>query len=70
MPYPGMLHPEPLGQATADLYLHRRHSNTVLAWSLWVGCVFCALPRSEQLRQPGAWHITSSQVCCVSPLES
>jgi len=20
-----------------------------------VGCVFCALPKSEQLRQPGAW---------------
>ena len=37
MPYPGLLHPEPLQQATADLYLHRRHSNTVLAQSLWVG---------------------------------
>ena len=30
MLYPGLLHPEPLPlqQATADLYLHRRHSNT------------------------------------------
>ena len=30
MPYPGLLHPEPLPlqQATADPYLHRRHSNT------------------------------------------
>ena len=24
---------------------------------LWVGHVFCALPRSEQLRQPGAWQV-------------
>ena len=29
MPYPGLLHPEPLRQSTADPYLHRRHSNTV-----------------------------------------
>ena len=30
MPYPGLLHPEhlPPWQATADTYLHRRHSNT------------------------------------------
>ena len=30
MPQPGLLHAEPLTlrQATADLYLHRRHSNT------------------------------------------
>ena len=32
----------------------RRHSDTVLAQSLWVGLAFCAFPRSEQLRQPGA----------------
>ena len=46
MPYPSLLHPEPLPlwQSTADLYLHRRHSDTVLAQSLWVGHVFCALP--------------------------
>ena len=46
--------PEPLTlwQATADPYLHRRCSNTVLAQSLRVGHVFCGLPRSEQLRQP------------------
>ena len=41
MPYPRLLHPEhlPLQQATADLYLHRRYSNTVLPqalWGLWV----------------------------------
>ena len=37
MPYPGLLHPEPLPlqQSTADPYLHRRHSNTVLSQSLW-----------------------------------
>ena len=33
----GLLHPEPLPlqQSTADPYLCRRHSNTVLAQSLW-----------------------------------
>ena len=33
----GLLHPEPLPlqQSTADLYLCRRHSNTVLSQSLW-----------------------------------
>ena len=41
MLYPGLLHPEPLPlqQSTADLYLHRRHSKTVLSqylWTLWV----------------------------------
>ena len=32
-PYPGLLHPEPLPlrQTTADPYLHRRHSNTILS---------------------------------------
>ena len=35
MPYPGLLHPEPLPlqQSTADLHLHRRHSHTVLSQS-------------------------------------
>ena len=40
----GLLHPEPLQQATADPYLHRRHSDTLLAQSLWVGHAFCAFP--------------------------
>ena len=37
MTYPCLLHPEPLPlwQFTADPYLHRRHSNTVLSQSLW-----------------------------------
>ena len=33
--YPVLLHPEPLQQSTLDLYLCRRHSNTVLSQSLW-----------------------------------
>ena len=37
MPHPGLLHPEPLPlrESTADPYLHRRHSNTVLSQLLW-----------------------------------
>ena len=37
MPYPSLLHPEPLSlwQSTADPYLHRRCSNRVLSQSLW-----------------------------------
>ena len=33
-----------------------------------VGCVFCALPRSEQLRQPGAWgaHCPRWGVCLIT----
>ena len=36
-PYPTLLHPELLSswQSTANLYLHKRHSNTVLSQSLW-----------------------------------
>ena len=65
MPYPGLLHPEPLQEATADLYLHRRCSDTVQLQSLRVACVFCALTRSEKLRRPGAWwvHCPSWAVC-------
>ena len=57
MPYPGLLHPEPLQQATDDLYLHKRHSDTVLAQSLCFERAFCAFPRSEQLRWPGVWRV-------------
>ena len=37
MPYPGLLHPEPLSlwQPTDDPYLYRRCSNTVLSQYLW-----------------------------------
>ena len=64
MPYPGLLHPEPLPlrQATADPHLHRRPSDTVLTQSLWAGHEFCALLRSEQLHQPGTWQVLSPQV--------
>ena len=45
-PHPGLLHrvPLPLWQATADPDLSRRHSDTVLTQSLWVGHAFCTLP--------------------------
>ena len=37
MPYPSLLHPEPLSlwQSTTNPYLHRRCSNTILSQSLW-----------------------------------
>ena len=57
--------PNPLQQATDDTYLHRRHSDTVLAQSLWVGPVFYALPRSEYLSQPGAWLAHCTRWLCV-----
>ena len=36
MPYPSLLHPEPLPpqQSTADLHLHRRHSNSFVSVSV------------------------------------
>ena len=57
--------PNPLQQAADDTYLHRRHSDTVLAQSLWVGPVFYALPSSEYLRQPRAWWAHCSRWLCV-----
>ena len=52
-PSSGLLHPEPLPlqQSTADLYLCRRHSNTVLAqtlWRLWV--LVCTRLEFRQVR--------------------
>ena len=44
MPYPGLLHPEPLQQATADPHLHRRHSDTVLAQSCGLSVRFGPFP--------------------------
>ena len=46
MPYPGLLSPEPLQQATDDLYPYRRHSDTVLitkANTHWVFMTLTAL---------------------------
>ena len=45
MPHPGLLHPEPLllEQATADPYLHRRHSNSQReVWLGLCGVSWCA----------------------------
>ena len=52
MPYPGLLHAEPLPlqQSTADPYLCRRHSNPVLAQSLW-----------------GLWVLVHTRSCLCSP---
>ena len=45
----------------------RRHSDTVLAQSLWVGLAFCAFPRSKQLRQPGAlWACSPMWAMCLN----
>ena len=41
MSYPGLLQPEPLPLSTADLYLFRRHPNTVLFQSLWGAGSWC-----------------------------
>ena len=44
MPYPRLLHPEPLWQATSDPHLLRRHSETVLAQSCGLGVHFVPFP--------------------------
>ena len=44
-----LLHPEPLWQATADLYLHRRHSDPSGSVSVCWVCILC-LSSSEKLR--------------------
>ena len=54
MPYPSLLHPEPLSlwQTTTDPYLHSRRSNTVLSQCLWGPGSWCAhglLEPSEHL---------------------
>ena len=68
MPYLGLLHPEPLPrqQASADPYLHRRHSDTVLAQSLWFGHAFCALSRlSSSGDQVLAEHTVPGGLCVL-----
>ena len=44
-------------------------TRVVLRGTHLVGPVFCALPRSEQLRRPGAWQAHTPQVgrCVLSP---
>ena len=62
MPYPGLLYPEPLPlqQSTADPYLHRRHSNTVLSQS-W--CTHGLFEPSEHL-----WGILGLSLNVILPL--
>ena len=56
MPHPGLPHlePLPLQQVTADPYLCRRHSNTVLSQSLW-GLLVLVCTRFEPSEY--LWHI-------------
>ena len=67
MPYPGWLHPEPLPQQqfTADPYLCRRHSNTVLSQSLWGlrVLVYTRFEPSERL-----WRVWGLILNALSPL--
>ena len=58
MPYRGLLYPEPLPlwQSTANLYLCRKHSNTVLSqspWGLWVLVCTTFFEPSEHLWDVG-----------------
>ena len=68
MPYPGLLHPEPLPlrQSTADLYLHRRCTNTVLSQSLGVPESWWA----QGLFEPSEclWQIWSLVLKAILPL--
>ena len=86
MPYPGLLHPEPLPlwQSTADPYLLRRHSNTVLSQSLWglwvlvltrfVWALWASLAGMGLLLNmilpflPSCWGFCFAFGCGVSPL--
>ena len=69
MPHPGLLHPEslPLWQATADPYLHKRHSSTqrqVWLSLCWVFCVHKVLfEPSERL-----WQVWGLILNMISPL--
>ena len=68
MPYPSLLHPEPLPlqQSTADPYLHRRHSDTVLSQSLWVSGSWC----TQGLFEPSEhlWRVCGLILNVISPL--
>ena len=68
MPYPGLLHPEPLPlcQATADPYLHRRCSNTALAHSLESLESWCSLGVFEPSER--LWRVWGLIVNVILPL--
>ena len=66
MPYPGLLHQEPLPlrQLTAELYLCRRHSNTVLAQSLWgLGVLVCTRFEPSEY----VWWVRGLILIVISP---
>ena len=65
MSYPSLQHPEPLSlqQSTADLYLLRRHPNTVLAQSLGPGVQKVIFEPSEPL-----WQVWGLILNAISPL--
>ena len=68
MPCPGPLHPEamPLQQSTADMYLHRRYSNTVLSQSHGVSRSQC----NKGLFKPSEyfWWVWGLILNAISPL--
>ena len=69
MQYPCLLHPEPLPlwQATADLYLISRHSNTILSqslWGLWSWCAQGLFEPSEHL-----WRVKGLILNVILPLQ-
>ena len=68
MPYPSLLHPEslPLWQSTADPYLLRRHSNTVLAQSLWIPWVLVCTSIFEPSEH--VWQVWGLILNAISPL--
>ena len=57
IPYPSLMHPEPLPlqQSTADPYLFRRHSNTVLPESLGPGAHKVCLNPLSICGRYGVW---------------
>ena len=68
MPYPSLLHPEPLSQwqSTADPYLHRRCSNAVLSQSLWASwCAQGLFEPTEHLWQ--VWDLILNEILPLLP---
>ena len=58
---PGLLCPERLWQSTADPYPHKRHSDTVLAQSLWVGHAFLCPPQVWVAQATRCWQAHCSR---------
>ena len=85
MPYPSLLHPEPLflWQSTADIYLHRRCSNTVCLSLCGVPGSWCAqglfestehlwwkwglIPNVDSPLLPSCWGFSFVLGCGLSP---